>query len=471
MWRELISREPGRVLSSMAKNPVSDIASVLKTGLSKSLISLVIKVATAGLTYLMFVALSRAMGGEAYGLFAFGFSLATMLSIGASMGQQTAILRFWPEDEVAGQPEKAQNAVRSGWALVLIAGLVLSLILVLVAGVLGWIAGDMGAYAHLFAAALLVLPMAGAEYGSSVLRAQGSVWSALVPRDIVWRVIVPSLIWLLYLAGAQLSGPAALALTAAILVMALGLQFFIGARKGYDNGIGFSGLKSYLRERGAASKWFLIGTVVDSAALNVDIVLVGLLVSSEGSGIYFNAFRTAALMTLFMYAITLVVAPMVARHYHAGEMLKAQAVTSLCTWAGFIFSIGIFVGFLLFGDLVLSLFGDNYTQGKIILILLSVGLLADAATGPTRIVMMMTGHERAYVAIFGGIMGLGFIAQFFVIPVYGMVGAACVNAGSRVIAQSAISWWTWKHVGIDTSLFGVRGVLRSFARARLQPAE
>ena len=442
----------------MNKNAPTDIASVVKTGLSKSLASLIIKMAAAGFTYLMFVALSRAMGESAYGLFAMGFSLATMLSIGASMGQQTAILKFWPEENVANRPDKALNALKSGWALVLIAGIVLSVLLVLVAAILGWINADFAAYAHLFTAALLILPMAAAEYGSSVLRAQGSVWTALVPRDVIWRILVPGTIWLLYLAGARLSGSAALLLTAALLALAMILQFMVGKKGGYTNGISFAGLKTYLRERGGASRWFLIGTVVDSAALNVDIVLVGLFLASENSGIYFNAFRTAALMTLFMFAITLVIAPMVSKHYHEGDLLKAQAVTSLCTWAGFIFSVGIFIGFMMFGDLILSLFGETYANGKIVLILLSLGLLADAATGPTRIVMMMTGHERAYVTIFGGIMGAGFLLQLIVIPIFGIVGAASVNAGSRIIAQSFISWWTYKNVGIDTSLLSIRGL-------------
>ena len=37
---------------------------------------------------------------------------------------------------------------------------------------------------HLYAAAALILPMAFAEYWSSALRAQGSVWTALAPRDV-----------------------------------------------------------------------------------------------------------------------------------------------------------------------------------------------------------------------------------------------------------------------------------------------
>ncbi len=441
------------------KNP-DEIGSVIRSGLAKSMVSLLIKVVTAGLTYLMFVVLSRSMGPRAYGQFAFGFALAVMLSIGAAMGQQTAILRFWPEDMVASAPKKALNALKSGWALVIMAGAGLSLALALVALALGLINSDVGAFSHLFATALLILPMAGAEYGSSLLRAQGSVWSALLPRDVLWRVLVPGSVWLLFLSGASLSGPQALALTALLLVFSLGLQFVLAKKRRYVNGVSFKGLRAYWRERGRPSRWFLIGTVVDSAALNMDVVLVGLFVTSQSAGIYFNAFRTAGLMTLFMFAITLVIAPMVSRYYHGGELRRAQAVTSFCAWAGFVFSVGIFVLFVFFGGHILSLFGPQYAEGAAILVVLSVGLLADAATGPTRIVMMMTGHERAYVRLFGSIMAAGFVLQLVVIPAFGLLGAAIVNATSRIVAQSVIAWWTNKHVGIDTSLLGVGALLK-----------
>ena len=63
----------------------TDLRSILRTGLSRSLASLLIKVATAGLTYGMYVVMSRLMGEAEYGYFAFGLSLATVLAIGASM--------------------------------------------------------------------------------------------------------------------------------------------------------------------------------------------------------------------------------------------------------------------------------------------------------------------------------------------------------------------------------------------------
>ncbi|MBI4921721.1 MAG: oligosaccharide flippase family protein [Devosia nanyangense] len=447
----------------MDQAPRSDLRSLLRSGLSKSLVSLLIKVATAGLTYGMYVILSRVMGATEYGYFAFGLSLATILAIGANFGQQTAILRYWPEEMVAGLPDKALAALRSGGALTFIAGLIVSLLLIGVSAVAAVAQG--GPVLHLYAAAALILPLALAEYWSSVLRAQGSVWTALTPRDIVWRLALPLLVVGLYYAGVGLSGWAALLLTAAVLALSLGLQYLVARARRYEIAAGTAGLKSYWTEHGKASWSFFLGTVLDSAALNIDIILVGLLVAPAAAGVYFNAFRTAGLLTLFMFAITLVVAPMVSEHYHAGEMRKAQAITALCAWAGFLFSVVVFAGFLLFGDQVMSLFGGNNEQGALLLVILSIGLLFDAATGPSRIVLMMTGHERDYVRIFGGVIVVGMIVQVPAIMAYGAVGAAVVNTTSRIAAQLAIAWFSRRRIGLDTTLLGAFLVNRMRDRA------
>lgn len=203
----------------MDHNPRSDLRQLLRTGLSKSLVSLVIKVATAGLTYAMYVILSRSMGVSEYGYFAFGLALATILSIGANFGQQTAILRYWPEAMVGGRPDEALVALRSGGAITIIAGLAVSLALILMASGVAGFGG--GSVVHLYAAAALILPMALAEYWSSALRAQGSVWTALGPRDLIWRLALPLCVLALTGLGVGLAGWEALLLTAGILAAAL----------------------------------------------------------------------------------------------------------------------------------------------------------------------------------------------------------------------------------------------------------
>lgn len=420
--------------------------------MGRSLGALVIKIATAGLSYIMFVVLSRAMGLNAYGQFATGFALATMLAIGAGLGQHMVILRLWPEAESAGRADAAMDALKAGWALTLIAGGVISLLLVVVTLVFK-LGG--GGVSYLYGAAALVLPMAAAEYLSAALRAQGSVVVALTPRDILWRGSVPAIVWLAYLGGVQFDGFWALMFVALALALVLVAQIVAARRKPYVNSIGFSGLRTYWAKNGGLVFWIWVATLLDTAALNLDVVLVGALMSPEASGLFLNAFRTAGLMTLFLFAINQVAAPMVARHFHSGELREAQALVSFTAWAGFLFSLGVFALFVMFGSYVMGLFGAAYVSGAPILLILAVGLMVDAATGPTRIVMMMTGYERAYVVILAATSLIALVAAIVVIPVFGVIGAAIVNALARIVTQCTLVWRTRQLSGIDPSIFSV----------------
>lgn len=431
-----------------------DLSALLHAGLWRSLGSLGIKVATAGLTYLTYVVLSRTMTPDEYGHFAFGLALATVLAIAAGIGQPVAVLRLWPQHSVAGRREQALEAIEAGASITILAALAIAAGLCLLVYSATALFSFSVTVNHFYAAAILVLPMALAEYNSSALRAQGSLWSALVPRDILWRLILPGAVMALFALGIVLSGPDALVLAAGLLAAMLMLQFWQAGRRNYALRPALAPVSRYWKQWGGISRWLMLGALIETATLNADVVLVGLMLDLESSGIYFNAFRTAGLMTLFTFAIELVIAPMVAQHYHAGDMRKAQAITALCAWAGFAFSLVIFAAFLGWGDWILSFFGPAYAEASLVLVLLSLGLLFDAATGPSKIVMMMTGSERAYVALFGTIMGLGFVVQIFVIPAFGIVGAALVNMAARMLAQIAIALWCRLRIGLDTSLLG-----------------
>lgn len=435
----------------------TDLSALLSTGLVRSVGSLGIKVATAGLTYLTYVVLARTMSEDEYGHFAFGLALATMLAILAGMGQSTAILRLWAQLRGQGEAQSATASLAAGASITVAAGLAIAGLLCVVALASMPFLPREATATPLIGAAFLVLPMALSEYNSSALRAQGSLWTALLPRDIFWRIALPVTVMALFALGIVLSGADALTLSAALLVGMLGVQILLSRQRGYRVLPTFSlaPVISHWRRWGKLSKWLLLGALIETFALNADVILVGLMLDLESSGLYFNAFRTAGLMTLFTFAIELVIAPMVAEHYHAGSMRKAQAITALCAWAGFLFSLVIFALFVVSGEFVLSLFGPAYANGALILVLLALGLLFDAATGPSKIVMMMTGHEQAYVAIFGTIMGLGFLVQIVVIPIWGIVGAAAVNMSARIIAQVAIALWCRYRIGLDTSLAGV----------------
>jgi O-antigen/teichoic acid export membrane protein len=430
------------------------IGAVRDGGFGRSLASLAIKVATAGLTYLMYIALSRMMGESAYGEFAFGLSLATILAVIAGVGQQTAVLRFWPEETGAGRSDKAGDALGAGSALTFLAGVVVTLGMVAVSVVIGLAGDGIDHVTYLLAAALLILPMALAEYNSSALRAQGSVWTALAPRDLVWRMAVCAAVYVVFLLRIELSGASALVLTAGLLVAALILQAAIANGQKLQLAPRPGAVPGYWAARGRASTWFLAGGALETVALNIDIVIVGLFVTHEAAGIYFNAFRTAGLMTLFLFASALVIAPLVSRAFHGGDLRRAQSILAVSAWAGFGFSVLVMTAFLFAGDTILSLFGEGYAEGHLLLIILATGLLVDAATGPARTTMMMTGHEKPYVMIFGAITIAGVVLQIAVVPFYGVLGAAVVNMAARIVAQLAIAGWCIGRIGLDPTILG-----------------
>jgi hypothetical protein len=170
----------------------TDLSALLSTGLLRSVGSLGIKVATAGLTYITYVVLSRTQTESEYGHFAFGLALATVLAILAGMGQSTAVLRLWPQLRAKGENNDAEAVVAAGSAITIGASLILAGLLCVLAVASIPFLPPRETINHFIGAAFLILPMALAEYNSSVLRAQGSLWTALLPRDIVWRLALRS---------------------------------------------------------------------------------------------------------------------------------------------------------------------------------------------------------------------------------------------------------------------------------------
>lgn len=425
----------------------------------RSLSSLVIKVGAAGLTYLSYVVLSRLMGEQPYGEFALGLSLVTILAILAGLGQQTAILRYWPEETVAARPAKALAALRAGGAITVFAGIALTAATIIVASAAGLLVG-FESVGYLMAAALLIIPLALADYFSAALRAQGSVWTALAPRDLVWRFSICAAAFILVGVGVTLDGTSVLLMAMLVLAGALAGQWFFG-RANYRLEFGAGDIRPYWDEHGAASRWFLLAALLESISVNLDTVTVGLLVDPQAAGLYFNAFRTAGLLTLFLFANALVIAPVLSRHYHSGDRDRVQRVLAASAWGGFGFSLAVFVVFVFFGREVLSLFGDGYAQGYPILIILGIGLLFDAATGPARTTMMMTGHERSFVLLFGAATIAGAAVTVAAVPVFGLISAATVNAVARAVSRIAISIWCVKRTGVDPTIFGVLRVNRN----------
>lgn len=165
-------------------------ASLTRKLLAGSLVGIGAKVLGAFLAFLVFMVLARLLPAEQYGLFAAAFSAATILGFVATFGQQTAVLRFWPAlDELHGV-RAANRAILVGLAIVLTGGAIVFAASLLSSSWLPALTGRAASPGVVVWTGALAFAFALSEFCVASLRARGSLLRALVPREVLWRLLV-----------------------------------------------------------------------------------------------------------------------------------------------------------------------------------------------------------------------------------------------------------------------------------------
>lgn len=413
--------------------------------------ALSIKMAAAGLSFLMFLVLARAMSAEEFGRFGFAFSLATLLSVIGSFGQRMVVLRFAPVYEEAGDKAALTGVVRFGYFAVTIGCGALGLAVALFA--LFW--PDLQARVYLIAAGGFTLVLGLAEYQVNVLRAFGGMTLALAPRDIVWRaglIVVAAAAALGVLP--QLAAASGMWVTAGLLASVVAGQALAHPATRAD-----ALFRQPARLDGAQWRHAALGlwgaSVVNIGAPYFSVVLLGLVLSPASVATYFTALKIATLLGLVTMASSLVAAPMLARNFGAGQQGEAQRVARLSALASAILTGGLFVLIIAFAAPLMGLFGSAFRAGDTLLIILSIGYVFSALSGINVLMMEISGHERIYLRV---IMITNACTMAILIPAAlwaGPVGAAAV------VSAGMIAWNVWLLIegrrshGVATSILSL----------------
>jgi O-antigen/teichoic acid export membrane protein len=151
-------------------------------------------------------------------------------------------------------------------------------------------------------------------------------------------------------------------------------------------------------------------------------------------GIYNIAFQLAALTTFVFGAVTTITAPKFSELYSSDiNQLKSTVMFSskLIFWTTGILSI---ITIVLSGWL-LSLFGKEFQSGQIILVILSVGNLVNATTGPSGVLLDMVGkqHIRRNILLTSTVVTV--VLSVILIGRFGAVGLAYALLASSIMAN------------------------------------
>ncbi|WP_052706148.1 polysaccharide biosynthesis C-terminal domain-containing protein [Vibrio galatheae] len=172
------------------------------------------------------------------------------------------------------------------------------------------------------------------------------------------------------------------------------------------------------------------------------------LLSSSDIALFSAAQRTAMLVALTLNAVNLVIAPRISLASHKNEKLDILALKSsqlMLTLAS-----PIIIVFICYSELIMSLFGNEFTAASGILVILSVGQFVNVATGSVGYLLMMTNHETDYrnVIIVSGTFTL--MVSFLLTYFSGLYGAAIATALGLSMQNLLAAYFVKLRLGFNT---------------------
>lgn len=406
------------------------------------------------------VVLARTLGVEEYGHYVFVFTLVGLLSEPQFIGLRSLAVRHTVLNLTSATAGRMRGLFRRLWQFSVVGALISGVVLVLVALLMGDGLGENGFWLCLVGAVLPLL-LGINRIRDGVLRGAGHLVAGQIPklllRPLFLLVYIGAAWWILaqdFSAAWAMFMQVLAALTAAFVYKYMTQKHVFAelpkAAPEYET-------RKWLRE--------LFPLVLTGALLVADsrvgILLLGVLEDTAEASKFHAAFRIAEIITLAHAVANLIVEPMIARHYEAGEMEALQKKMSLV--AGLIFTATIPVALIMIfaGEWLLSLFGAEFISVAPVLVILAGAHLIDASMGAVTQMLSMTNNagEAARGMMFGLVINT--VICLVLIPEIGAMGAAWGTLISTLVYKLYLVWRIHKLTGIwSTPLFLVFKLVR-----------
>jgi len=404
----------------------------------------------AGLAFMLNAMIARMLGAEGAGLYFLALSVTMIAAVIARLGLDNALLRF-----VAVHASKEEwGLVKGVFALGMRMALISSALLTLLCFILApWLAE------YVFNKPDLGTPLRWMSLGimsfslmmlmSECLKGMRRIRNAMLVSGVLYPLIALLLVWpLVTLFGVGGANAAYVLGTGGAAVV--GLIFWRRAMASHA-----AQPTSFPRDQLlASSRPLLVTSVINSAVLAwAPLLLLGIWGTTEETGIFGAATRLAMLLTFFLIAVNTVIAPKFAALFNEGEMETLAGIARKSALFISLAASPVFILFIVAGDWVMSVFGPGFEAGGQVLTILAAGEAVNSLTGPVGFILIMSGRERdaRNVAVFSGVLLLAL--SVFLIPKYGMLGAAAATATAVVTSNMLLAWLVWRRLGIVTVPF------------------
>ena len=429
------------------------IALTIENQFNKSIIgSYGLLVASVGLSLVTSIFLARSLGPAGYGDYAYAMTWLLVLSTIAQVGTDKLALR-----STAAYLSKSEWSLLNGLVRWVTGNSLLASLLVATGAIVisRFLITDIDpvTLATLTIAFLMLPLLVLTRVLQGVLRGLNHILQGQVAEVFIRPFLLSVFLIVVFLFNRPLTPPQAMGLhvLAAAAGAVLGIILFVRAYPAAARGA----VPQFLpRAWWAIALPFLFTGLLETLNQRADILILGSIAGTEPVGIYNVVKRLGEPALFVLISVNMALAPRISRLYASNDRLGMQALITKSTRLIVYVSFPISLFLIIAGPWLLTLWGPSFAAGYTALIIVSLGYLANAATGPVILLLNMTRHERAAMLSVGIGVIINIILNFALIPTYGINGAALATATSTVVLNLLLVYFVRKRLGIDATILG-----------------
>jgi len=404
--------------------------------------ALFLKGGTLVLGYGTHVVLGRWLGVEGFGRYSVALAVASVLAALGGSGVGETLHRFYLTYTSRDQLHDAASLVAWGrrrvwgwsffWTAIALAG---------------W-AGFAPASREVLPALLAIPVFAALALEAEISRVRGHTRMPFLPapmRHLLLFAVGGALVWV---------GSAEVA---TLLMATGGIAAVVWAVLRLGNGTARAGVpeprlrKTWVQSSGVL---WLTGTLY-LVHTQVDLLLVGFVVSAHEAGLYRAASRTAALLDTVLVTVNLIVAPRLALHFAQKDRAGLQGLLrkGVLATAAVVFPFSLLA--LWQSASLMGVFGPDFQPASGLFVVLLFAQVGAAMSGMALGLLNVTGHARASGVALLVATVVQCVLGVLVAPVWGAVGVAWVTFFSILALKSGLAVYAWRVLGVRTDVGAV----------------
>ena len=389
---------------------------------------------TVAIGYLFKIYLARVLGAEALGIYALGMTAGGLVSIVGGAGVPQTASRFVAVYGSSGESAKLGRFLWLGTATLLVTNVLVACAMVFARQ---WIAHlyhtpVLARYMHFFAMIMVLgalttfLGQALAGY-KDVARRTVITHFIGTPATMIFSVALLSL-------GLGLWGYLAAQVASGLLVFALlGAAVWKLTPEAGRWPFSAHGQSPPLFEKEvAAFAVILFGMqALEFIGGQTDRIMLGIYLNAREVGIYAVATSMVAFVGLFLQSINQIFAPTIAELHMKGEHnLLLRLYQTLTKWSLGL-TIPLALGIMIFAKPIMGIFGPDFKEGWIVLVVATLGQLVNCGVGSVGLLLLMSNQQKRMVRAQAITVCLTLVLNFALIPRWGILGAALASGATN----------------------------------------